>query len=364
MIAGMCSEAVQAYLKFGDQKAAVNACVNLRQWGQAVELAQRYQMPEVNVLLGKHAAQLLNEGRLSEAIELQRKAGKHLDAARLLCKMAEQEVEKRAPLLRIKKIYILAALLAEDHLKSLATPQLDYAIDRNRLLDSISLEDAAFVERLWHCAEGYHYMLLAQRQLRFGIMHSAVVTSIRLRDYDDVLPMEDIYNLLALASCADRSFETCSKAFMKLESLETLPEKTRQEYEELAVSIFTKNEPKDLMMDTVACYGCAAQVRDKSVLFIALHILKSYLTLHFFFQCTIVHGVWRPLSWLCGVWEAHNAANKQYLDMLHLPSLCLAHGDNTVPKLSLVPQHHRLNKGKQGIESQLKQRKMKSTLFR
>ncbi|XP_030568402.1 WD repeat-containing protein 35 isoform X2 [Drosophila novamexicana] len=259
---GMCSEAVQAYLKFGDQKAAVNACVNLRQWGQAVELAQRYQMPEVNVLLGKHAAQLLNEGRLSEAIELQRKAGKHLDAARLLCKMAEQEVEKRAPLLRIKKIYILAALLAEDHLKSLATPQLDYAIDRNRLLDSISLEDAAFVERLWHCAEGYHYMLLAQRQLRFGIMHSAVVTSIRLRDYDDVLPMEDIYNLLALASCADRSFETCSKAFMKLESLETLPEKTRQEYEELAVSIFTKNEPKDLMMDTVACYGCAAQVRD------------------------------------------------------------------------------------------------------
>ncbi|XP_002007154.3 WD repeat-containing protein 35 [Drosophila mojavensis] len=259
---GMCSEAVQAYLKFGDPKAAVNACVNLRQWGQAVELAQRYQMPEVNVLLSKHAAQLLNEGRLPEAIELQRKAGKHLDAARLLCKLAEQEVEKRAPLLRIKKIYILAALLAEDHLKSLATPQLDYAIDRNRLLDEISLEDAAYIERIWHCAEGYHYMLLAQRQLRFGIMHSAVITSLRLRDYDDVLPVEDIYSLLALASCADRSFDTCSRAFMKLESLESLPEKMQQEYEELAVSIFSKNEPEDHKVDTVACYSCAAHVPD------------------------------------------------------------------------------------------------------
>ncbi|XP_034107561.1 WD repeat-containing protein 35 [Drosophila albomicans] len=259
---GMCSEAVQAYLKFGDQKAAVNACVNLRQWGQAVELAQKYQMPEVNTLLSKHAAQLLNEGRLTESIELQRKACRYLDAARLLCKLAEQEVEKRAPMLRIKKIYILAALLAEDHLKSVATPQLDYAIDRNTLLDSISLEDAAFIERIWHCAEGYHYMLLAQRQLRFGIMHSAVVTSLRLRDYDDVLPVEDIYSLMALASCADRSFDICSKAFMKLESLDYLPEKIQQDYEELAVNIFSKNEPEDSKVDTVVCYGCAENVPD------------------------------------------------------------------------------------------------------
>ncbi|XP_017844567.1 WD repeat-containing protein 35 isoform X1 [Drosophila busckii] len=259
---GMCSEAVQAYLKFGDQKAAVNACVNLRQWGQAVELAQRYQMPQVNTLLSKHAAQLLQEERLSEAIELQRKAGRYLDAARLLCKLAEREVEKRSPLLRVKKIYILAALLAEIHLKSLSVSQLDYNIDRNTLLDSISLEDSSCIERIWHCAEGYHYMLLAQRQLRFGIMHSAVITALRLRDYDDVLPAEDIYSLLALASCADRSFGTCSKAFMKLESLSFLPEKTQQEYEELAVSIFTKNEPEDNKVDSVACYACDQHVPD------------------------------------------------------------------------------------------------------
>lgn len=73
---GMCDQAVTAFLKQGDVKSAVNTCVNLKQWGQAVELAQKYKMPQINALLGKHAAQLLQEGRLFDAIELKRKAGK------------------------------------------------------------------------------------------------------------------------------------------------------------------------------------------------------------------------------------------------------------------------------------------------
>ncbi|XP_030387357.1 WD repeat-containing protein 35 [Scaptodrosophila lebanonensis] len=259
---GMCSEAVEAFLKFGDQKAAVNACVNLRQWGLAVELAQKYQMPEVNTLLSQHATQLINEDRLAEAIELQKKAGRYLDAVRLLTKLADRELEKGAPLLRIKKIYVLAALLAEEHLKSIATPEIDYAVDRNRLLNLISLEDASLIERTWHCSEAFHFFLLAQRQLRFGIVHSAVITALRLREYEDVLNVEEIFSLLALASCADRSFGTCSKAFIKLESLRNLPEKSQLDYEELAVSIFSKNEPVDNKLDTVSCYACAASIPD------------------------------------------------------------------------------------------------------
>lgn len=73
---GMCDQAVTAYLKQGDVKSAVNTCVSLKQWGQAVELAQKYKMPQISALLGKHAAQLLQEGRLFDAIELKRKAGK------------------------------------------------------------------------------------------------------------------------------------------------------------------------------------------------------------------------------------------------------------------------------------------------
>ncbi|XP_005179364.1 WD repeat-containing protein 35 [Musca domestica] len=262
---GMCSEAVNAFLKFGDPKSAVNTCVNLRQWGQAVELAQKFQMPQVTTLLSKHAAELLKENRLPEAIELQRKAGRYLDAARLMCKLAEKETEKGSNMLRIKKLYVLAGLLAEQHLKSLVAKTEDtpnYNLDRISIMDTLSLEDSATIERIWHCAEGYHFMLLAQRQLRFGIVHSAVITALRLRDYDDVLKPEDIYSLLALASCADRSFGTCSRAFIKLESLSELPEETLKEFEDLAINIFSKNEPIDNKEDFITCYACKASVSD------------------------------------------------------------------------------------------------------
>lgn len=73
---GMCDQAVAAYIKQGNVKAAVDTCVNLKQWGTAVELAQKYKMPQINALLSQHAAQLLQEGRLFEAIELKRNAGR------------------------------------------------------------------------------------------------------------------------------------------------------------------------------------------------------------------------------------------------------------------------------------------------
>lgn len=255
----MSNEAVTAYIKLGDVKSAVNTCVNLRQWGQAVELAQRYKMPQIGALLSKHAAHLLQEGKLPEAVELQRKAGRYLDAAHLLTKLGEQEIEKKSSLLRIKKIFVLAGLLAEEHLKMQS--QLS-GLSRNAVVAEMASEDAKLVEQIWHYSEAYHFMLLAQRQLRYGIVHSAVITSLRLRDYEDVLNVEEIYSLMALASCADRSFGTCSKAFIKLESLEGVSEQTRQEYEELAINIFSKHEPYDTRNNRIGCFTCESLVLD------------------------------------------------------------------------------------------------------
>lgn len=257
---GMCDQAVSAYLKMGDAKAAVNVCVNLGNWKYAVELAQKSSMPQVGQLLDKHAAQLLKEEKLPEAIELQKKAGRFLDAARLMIKLAEGEVEKKSSLLRIKQLYILAGNLVEEHLKNQCVLTGE---NRSTVLAHLSPEDAILTEQLWHRAEGYHFMLLAQRQLNGGLMHSAVLTSLRLREYEDVLDTEEIYTLLALASCADRSFGTCSKAFIKLESLETIPEQRRQEYEELAVSIFSKHDPKDdNRTEQMICYTCESIIAD------------------------------------------------------------------------------------------------------
>jgi WD repeat-containing protein 35 len=70
---GLTEKSVEAYKKCGDIKSAISTCVGLRQWGLALELAQKYKMPSVNALLNKHAAHLLEEGKLPEAVELQKK---------------------------------------------------------------------------------------------------------------------------------------------------------------------------------------------------------------------------------------------------------------------------------------------------
>lgn len=180
-----------------------------------------------------------------------------LDAARLMAKLAEGEVGKKSDLLRIKKLYVLAGLLIEEHLRVQASLT---GGTRQIIVQSLLSEDTLLLNQIWHSAKAYHFMLLAQRQLRLGLMHSAVLTSLRLRDYEDVLDIEEIYCLLALTSCADRSFGTCSKAFIKLESLDIIPEQRRLEYEELAVNIFSKQEPHDSRTDRLDCYVCDALI--------------------------------------------------------------------------------------------------------
>lgn len=200
---GLCDEAVKAYLRMGDVKQAVNCCVNLRQWGTAVELAQQYKMPQIGGLLGKHAAQLLNDGRLHEAVELQRKAGRYLDSARLLIKLAEGEMEKKSNYLVVKKIHVLAGLLTEEHVNGMCSSA---GISRHTAMNELSPEDSELVEQIWHSAEAYHFFMLGQRQIKSGLAHCAMLTALRLREYEDVLDPELIYNFLALVSCADRAF--------------------------------------------------------------------------------------------------------------------------------------------------------------
>lgn len=88
-------------------------------------------------------------------------------------------------------------------------------------------------------------------------------TAMHLRDYDDLISTEEIYCLLALASCANRSFSICSKAFIKLESCESIPEERRQIYSDLAINIFTKNPPKDSRNSTKSeCTYCETMISD------------------------------------------------------------------------------------------------------
>lgn len=61
------------------------------------------------------AASLMERNQKIEAIELYRKANKNTESARLLAEIAQELREKNAPLLLIKKIYVLAAFEVDSY---------------------------------------------------------------------------------------------------------------------------------------------------------------------------------------------------------------------------------------------------------
>ena len=109
---GLCESAVKAYLRDGDVKAAIDSCVVLNQWDKAVELAERHNFQQIEALLGKYAGHLLEGQQVIGAIDLFRKANKHTEVASLLTRLAKSVAASKGPVLRAKKLHVLAALEA------------------------------------------------------------------------------------------------------------------------------------------------------------------------------------------------------------------------------------------------------------
>uniref|UniRef100_A0A673JJ84 WD repeat-containing protein 35 n=1 Tax=Sinocyclocheilus rhinocerous TaxID=307959 RepID=A0A673JJ84_9TELE len=242
---GMCEQDVRAFLKCNQPKAAVDACVHLNQWNKAAELAKNHSMKEIGPLLSKYASHLLEKNKTLEAVELYRKAHHFLDAAKLMFKIAEEEAKKRTRPLRVKKLYVLASLLVENFHTQIKSSQQSKTKSKKSeatsalaglLEEDESSSDSRILDDAWRGAEVYHFFLLVQRQL-YEALH--------LRDYEDIIPAVEIYSLLAICSSANRAFGISSRAFIKLESLETLTPDQRQLYEDLALEIFTKHSPRD-----------------------------------------------------------------------------------------------------------------------
>lgn len=251
---GMCEQAVNAYLKCNQPKDAVDTCVHLNQWNKAVDLARTHNMKEIKSLLSKYTSHLLEKNKILEAVELYRKAHHFLEAAKLMFKIADEEAKKKARPLRVKKLYVLAARLVEDYHEQVKITQQGKAKGKKSeatfalaglLEEDASSSDNRLVDSAWRGAEAYHFFLLAQRQLYDGYTENAMRTALHLREYEDIIPSVEIYSLLAICASANRAFGTCSQAFIKLESLESLSPEQRQAYEDLALEIFTKHTPKD-----------------------------------------------------------------------------------------------------------------------
>jgi WD repeat-containing protein 35 len=274
--AGLCASAVEAYLRMGDVKSAIDACVLLNEWERAVTLAEQHNFPQIENVLTKYASHLLMNGKTMQAIELYRRANKSTEAAKLLGKLAKDV--SRHPL-RAKKLQVLAALEVERMKKKMLDVSMTKATATGvggtttaaqvtaQTLESLVQHDAATGENRaldnpWRGAEAYHLYLLAHRQLYTGNLDRALRTSLKLAAYEDILEEREIYSLIALTAFYTKHFEQCSRAFIKLETLPGLNEKELAAMSELALQIFTNARPQDPNARPPECPSCGNYIKE------------------------------------------------------------------------------------------------------
>ena len=261
---GLSTEATTAFLRGNDVKSAIDTCVHLNQWDKAVSLAEKHNFQQIEGVLSRYASHLLEEGRQLDAVQLYRKAGRHMDAAKILASVAEEEGKNNQDCMLAKKLYVMSALEVEENRKKmlddnlLSAQQSTVQTLQGLLTEDMSVAGTRSLDNPWHGAEAFHFFMLAQRQMYENKMHDAMKTAARLREYDDVLPARIVYSLLALAAYHTSCYRQSSRAFIKLESLEDLDPQERAKYETLAVQIFTKHPPDDLNLQTkeVQCPRC------------------------------------------------------------------------------------------------------------
>jgi WD repeat-containing protein 35 len=95
----------------------LNDIIIFFRWDVALELAEKYDFPQVEGLLARYASQLTSENRRLEAVELYRSANRPTEAALLIGDLAEQAARRDVKPSLAKKLHVLAALEVERHRK-------------------------------------------------------------------------------------------------------------------------------------------------------------------------------------------------------------------------------------------------------
>ena len=250
MSVGICTDAVKAFVKSSNINLAIDCCVTLNQWQYAIRLAESHNIQHIEELLIEYANKQIERKKISQAVELFRKAHKHNESAKLLMKFAKSEAKKMTDTCKAKKLYVLCALELESLKKTALGGSMAASPTRGtgQVLDGLLSMDIGndFASgNPWKGAEALHYWNLAHKYLYGGDLDGAMRVSMLLKEYEDILKPQDIFSLIALTSFYNKYYNQCSKAFMKLESLSSISESDRQSYADIAISIFTRHKPID-----------------------------------------------------------------------------------------------------------------------
>ena len=326
---GMCEDAVSAFVKVDRITEAIDACVAYNEWQMALKLAQENNIDEIDDLLAQYASHLLAEKKYFDIIELYRKANRIHDAANMVLKLIEDVKRKTAsnfsPIL-MKQLYTLIGMLYSSEKKSVPDKRKrsDATFVRKNTLTSLLREDESLiaaaaifraVDRPWRGAEAFHFYILAHKHLYDGNVDYAMRAAYCLLDFDDLLGAEPVFSLLALTACANRSFALCSKALLRLETLESLDDSQRDAYQSLAISIFSQFSPKESKnVPKAECTHCETLIPDY------LSVCPSCNTSFKICTATAKPIMDPSLAWTCKLCQ-HSAFKTEINTLDHCP-LC------------------------------------------
>ncbi|CAI2357122.1 unnamed protein product [Caenorhabditis sp. 36 PRJEB53466] len=281
---GMGDQAVECFLRKELLTKALNCCMELNQWQKAHFIAESNHMDNVEGLLGKFVVDLKgeNDEKSLSALSLYMRAGRHLDAATIAfdassfrsfiffvkrtisVQIAKDRQSKFYPYEELKECYVLGAILVEQHRVGLKELK---KIDKNNILDEnmdeesgLSAEQSRILENTWRGAEAFHFMILAQQHFFDERVEDALQTSVVLSDYEEYLDPAEVHSMIALAAANVRQFGICSKAMMRLETMEDLGEVEKDEMRSLSFQLFSDNPPVNPNSAKVNCPSCETKI--------------------------------------------------------------------------------------------------------
>jgi RNA polymerase subunit RPABC4/transcription elongation factor Spt4 len=212
------------------------------------------------------------------AAQLMIKSRKPYGAGKLLVITALRQLkEQPKELVQIKKLFVYAAMLFEYQGVAFVKHGTEKKVtgrSTQHFIDHESMD--VFFENFipeqyrptpeiyrwmrdtpWRGAEAVHYLILTQSLIYKGIYEPATRTALYLRSYFDILGEELVHSMIALASINSRNFGVCSRAFMRLESIDP-------DYSHIASDLFSEHSPTDNSVQTAPCHKCKLQIPDYS----------------------------------------------------------------------------------------------------
>eukprot|EP00210_Caulerpa_lentillifera_P005769 g5516.t1 len=231
---GVCDVAVEAFVKSGDTKRAIDCCCRLNEWKLAISLATREGYDQIGPLIQRQVDRMISKDDILSAIELLRRTGQHLQASRLLIEITGAlKLEEVGPVL-LKKLHVLSALevskfagkllsdpanITMQNTETVAVTSTVTGVSKSTAAQTLAglmtLDEAAAensdltLDDTWHFAEAFHFYILAQKLL--------------LRNQN----------------------EDAMRAMEKLKQLSGISDVEREAYKELEGKIFNKVSPTD-----------------------------------------------------------------------------------------------------------------------